>query len=271
MSKTIAITAMLASTASGFVAPGAAMSQSSALKSSPEVEAQGPSVDPWFLDGKEPDLSKIVGVFPGKSMPADYGFDPLGIAKLDVFSSGDDDYLRVKNYRDAELRHGRLAMLAAAAWPIQELVHPWLNRALEAPDLLTEDGRSPSVLNGGLGNGPIPLVLAFTALSAGLLDLKAIDIKEAKGYENWVPGDYGYDPLNLLKGASPVAVKNMQAKEINNGRLAMVAVLAYVVQEATTGEPVVALSEGLFTPIIYMPWFQHVMDTAFGVASFRAA
>ena len=268
MSKTIAITAMLASTASGFVAPGAAMSQSSALKSSPEVEAQGPSVDPWFLDGKEPDLSKIRGVFPGKSMPADYGFDPLGVAAIDVFSSGDDDYLRVKNYRDAELRHGRLAMLAAAAWPVQELVHPWLNKALDAPNLLS-DGRSPSVLNGGLGDGPIPLALAFTAIMAGLLDVRAIDIKERTGYDKWIPGDYGFDPLNIVKGASPVAFKNMQAKEINNGRLAMVAVACYVAQEAATGEPIVALSEGLFTPIIYMPWFQHVMDTAFGISSFR--
>ena len=151
---------------------------------------------------------------------------------------------------------------------MQELVHPWLNKALDAPNLLS-DGRSPSVLNGGLGDGPIPVALAFTAIMAGLLDVRAIDIKERTGYDKWIPGDYGFDPLNIVKGASPVAFKNMQAKEINNGRLAMVAVACYVAQEAATGEPIVALSEGLFTPIIYMPWFQHVMDTAFGISSFR--
>ncbi|KAK7247858.1 light-harvesting complex protein [Aureococcus anophagefferens] len=252
-------------TASAFVAPTSTASAST-LKAQESME--GPTVDPWYMDGKEPDLSKIRGVFPGKSMPADYGFDPLGVAAIDVFSSDDDDYLRVKNYRDAELRHGRLAMLAAAAWPVQELVHPWLNKALDAPNLLS-DGRSPSVLNGGLGDGPIPLALAFTAIMAGLLDIRAIDIKERTGYDKWIPGDYGFDPLNIVKGASPVAFKNMQAKEINNGRLAMVAVACYVAQEAATGEPIVALSEGLFTPIIYMPWFQHVMDTAFGISSFR--
>ena len=230
----------------------------------------GPTVDPWYLDGAEPDMSKIVGVFPGKDMPADYGFDPLGLSKLDVFSSGGDDYLRVLNYRDAELRHGRLAMLAAAAWPIQELVNPVLAGKAGLPALLA-DGRTPSVLNGGLGRGPIPLVLLATAAAIGYLDLKAIAIKEesAGDYGEWTPGDFGFDPLNLLKGASPVAVKNMRAKEINNGRLAMVAVAAYVAQEFATGEPVVALSEQLFTPTIFYPWFQQFMTDAFGVASFR--
>jgi len=260
-----------ASTASALVAPIArAASASSALKS----EADGAVVDPWYLDDKEPDMSSIVGIFPGKNMPADYGFDPLGLSALDVFSSGDDDYLRVLNYRDAELRHGRLAMLAAAAWPIQELVNPALSRAVGLPSLL-EDGRTPSVLNGGLGQGPIPLVLLATAAAIGYLDLKAIGIKEdaakADGgwYGEWTPGDFGFDPLNLLGGASPVAVKNMKAKEINNGRLAMVAVATYVLQEFTTGEPVVSVSEQLFTPIIFYPWVQQALTDAFGVASFR--
>ncbi|KAH8060410.1 light-harvesting complex protein [Aureococcus anophagefferens] len=185
-------------TATAFVAPTSTASAST-LKAQKSME--GPTVDPWYMDGKEPDLSKIRGVFPGKSMPADYGFDPLGVAAIDVFSSGDDDYLRVKNYRDAEAPP-RPPRCSPPRGPVQELVHPWLNKALDAPNLLS-DGRSPS------------------------------------------------------------------AKEINNGRLAMVAVACYVAQEAATGEPIVALSEGLFTPIIYMPWFQHVMDTAFGISSFR--
>ena len=61
-----------------------------------------------------------------------------------------------------------------------------------------------------------------------------------------------------------------QAKEINNGRLAMVAVVAYVVQEAMTGEPVTSVSEQFFTPIIYYPWVQHLLTDAFGIASFRS-
>ncbi len=84
------------------------------------------------------------------------------------------------------------------------------------------------------------------------------------------PRYYGFDPLNIVGGMSPLAVKNMQAKEINNGRLAMVAVVAYVVQEAMTGEPVTSVSEQFFTPIIYYPWVQHLLTDAFGIASFRS-
>ena len=52
------------------------------------------------------------------------------------------------------------------------------------------------------------LVLLATAAAIGYLDLKAIDIKEnaakADGgwYGEWTPGDFGFDPLNLLGGAS---------------------------------------------------------------------
>ena len=50
----------------------------------------------------------------------------------------------------------------------------------------------------------------------------------------------------------------------------MVAVVAYVVQEAMTGEPVTSVSEQFFTPIIYYPWVQHLLTDAFGIASFRS-
>ena len=114
------------------------------------------------------------------------------------------DLDRLKSVADRIEGRTICALGDAAAWPVQELVHPWLNKALDAPNLLS-DGRSPSVLNGGLGDGPIPLALAFTAIMAGLLDVRAIDIKERTGYDKWIPGDYGFDPLNIVKGASPVA------------------------------------------------------------------
>lgn len=44
----------------------------------------------------------------------DVGFDPLGFAK---------DKVTLVRMRDAELKHSRLAMLAAAGWPLSELWH----------------------------------------------------------------------------------------------------------------------------------------------------
>ena len=80
------------------------------------------------------------------------------------------------------------------------------------------------------------------------------------------------DDLNFsdVANLSEFDASRTQAKEINNGRLAMVAVVAYVVQEAMTGEPVTSVSEQFFTPIIYYPWVQHLLTDAFGIASFRS-
>ena len=45
------------------------------------------------------------------------GFDPLGFAT---------SLTTLKAYREAELKHGRLAMLAALGWPVSELLQPVL-------------------------------------------------------------------------------------------------------------------------------------------------
>lgn len=46
------------------------------------------------------------------------GFDPLNCAT---------DIETLKKYREAEIKHGRLAMLAAIGWPFSELFHPYLS------------------------------------------------------------------------------------------------------------------------------------------------
>ena len=76
------------------------------------------------------------------------GFDPFNCATSESV---------LKNYREAELKHGRLAMLAAAGWPVSELVQPWLSAALRAPDLLASGDKAPSLLNGlNFHSNPVP-------------------------------------------------------------------------------------------------------------------
>jgi hypothetical protein len=48
-------------------------------------------------------------------------------------------------------------------------------------------------------------------------------------------GDLRFDPLGL-KPKDAAAMKAMATKEINNGRLAMVAVIGIIVQELVTGK-----------------------------------
>jgi hypothetical protein len=47
-------------------------------------------------------------------------------------------------------------------------------------------------------------------------------------------GDLGFDPAGL-KPTDPAELKEMQTKELNNGRLAMIAAAGMIVQELATG------------------------------------
>ena len=53
--------------------------------------------------------------------------------------------------------------------------------------------------------------------------------------DNYYPGDILFDPLGL-KPADATEFANMQAKELNNGRLAMLAAAGMCVQEQINGQ-----------------------------------
>merc|ERR1719460_3085697 len=82
-----------------------------------------------------PPIPKIKTMMVGdKTLAGDMGFDPLQLA---------DNSEKLAWFREAEIKHARLAMLAAFGWPVSELTN--------FGNLLTGDGRAPSLLNGGLG------------------------------------------------------------------------------------------------------------------------
>ena len=69
--------------------------------------------------------------------------------------------------REAEVKHARLAMLAAAGWPLAELWHgPLCKITGSAYALDVTQGRSLSVLNGGLNevNAESPAPHAYLAM-----------------------------------------------------------------------------------------------------------
>jgi len=169
-------------------------------------------------------------------LSGDYGFDPLGLAK---------DKETLIQYRLAEIKHARLAMLAAVAWPIQELENPVLAKLLNLPNLVEETGgRSPSVLNGGLEQVSAAYWTAIMLLAI---------VIENIGNDRWggtvQPGDFGFDPLNLMP-KDKVGANAMRERELTNGRLAMVAILGFVVQEFIKQSAVVDQTPFFFKPIL---------------------
>jgi light-harvesting complex II chlorophyll a/b binding protein 4 len=65
--------------------------------------------------------------------------------------------------RDAEIKHSRLAMLAAAGWPLSELWHKEIANIIGLDSILASADKAPSVLNGGLAN--------FWIIGTGVLSL----------------------------------------------------------------------------------------------------
>ena len=222
MSKMSTCILATASSAAGFFMTGGATPKLNSGANSPYYPGAG--------------ASSQVG---STGLPGDIGFDPLGLANFDLSVDSAIDKERsaayvMRDYRDAELKHGRLAMIAAVAWPLQEKLNPILAARFHMPNLVAETGGlSPSVLNGGLEQSTIPgVVIAFAALIS-LVEKQGLRIKEARG-ASWVPGDYG---TTRIAEAGSDQFFSLQEGEIWNSRIAMVAILAYVVQEAATGIP----------------------------------
>jgi len=153
------------------------------------------------------------------SMAGDAGFDPLG------FSQTKEDLM---NYREAEIKHGRLAMLAAAGWPLSELFDKKIALALHMSPLVDATDRVPSVLNGGLEKVN-PFFWMACLVGAAAIDVYGI-AKSKSGDESYFPGNLGFDPLGLYPKTEE-GQQRMQLAEIKNGRLAMVSILGFAIQE----------------------------------------
>eukprot|EP00548_Thalassiothrix_antarctica_P000432 CAMPEP_0194131836 /NCGR_PEP_ID=MMETSP0152-20130528/2488_1 /TAXON_ID=1049557 /ORGANISM="Thalassiothrix antarctica, Strain L6-D1" /LENGTH=229 /DNA_ID=CAMNT_0038826719 /DNA_START=43 /DNA_END=732 /DNA_ORIENTATION=+ len=154
----------------------------------------------------------------------DVGFDPLGFAQ-------DEKWLF--NFREAEMKHARLAMLAAAGWPLSELFDEKLATALGWPVLLDENGRAPAMLNDGLSKVSILYWVACLALAAAV-DSYGLTRVNNKDYR---PGDLGVDPFNFKENDK--VFRWAETAEIKNGRLAMLAVPTYAIEEFIRGYPVI--------------------------------
>merc|ERR1719269_273846 len=150
---------------------------------------------------------------PGISGPFDSPFfDPLGLHKGASIPD-------VRRWREAELTHGRVAMLAALGFVVGEQLE-------DSSSFLLFDGNITGPAIGRyqqLGQGFWePLLLAIGVcesyrVAVGWATPQGNGFNQLK--ENYVPGDLAFDPLGL------------KPKELNNGRLAMIAIAGFVAAE----------------------------------------
>lgn len=183
-----------------------------------------------------PFLSTPKALVETDDMAGNFGFDPLG------FCQSKENVLA---YREAEIKHSRLAMLAAVGWPVSELLDRPIADALGLPSVLDEADRVPSVLNGGLGSVSPVWWGVCLGLSAAI-DLHGV-ARARSDDPNYFAGNLGFDPLSLYP-RDKAGQERMQLAEIKHGRTAMVGVTGFAIQEYVTKIGVVDETPLFFHP-----------------------
>lgn len=194
----------------------------SALKAMPE-RLWDSMVDKTQRSKAVPFLPRAVNL--DGSLPGDQGFDPMYLSSIPKNFSGfiqppsweETNLSTLYWMREAELKHSRVAMLAWAGWVATDM-------GLRFPGSLYSVESIPTAFeahNTLVAQGS----MAFMLIMVGIVEFctGAVIVEVAKGQNDREAGDFKFDPLNFLKGKSDAEKFTMRTKEINNGRLAMLA------------------------------------------------
>merc|ERR1719453_2608461 len=160
---------------------------------------------------------------PGITGPLDF-FDPAGFCSQDNVTEG-----KIRFYREVEIKHCRVAMLAALGYPVAEVFHPLFGGNIDTASF------------SAFQQTPLQTFWPAVVFAIAVIEITSIiPAFENPNIEGWAirtdhtPGDLGFDPLGL-KPTSEAELAEMQTKELNNGRLAMIAIAGMAVQEGVTG------------------------------------
>ena len=142
-------------------------------------------------------------------IPGDIGVDPLGLSKCNVFdpfrtTHSPENHNKLM-YSEAEIKHGRLAMLASIIYPSQKLLIPVLTHFFESD--------RESFLHG------IYITFGFCS---------GFEMYKLTSTASKIPADYGWRFTHTSDAS--YEFKTLQDGEVWNGRLAMLATLMYFVK-----------------------------------------
>jgi len=216
--------------------PSSEFGYQTALYDSPRIVPQADAASkpdaPKYrtLNGWTPDEDAFCWGLPGTTLPMGT-FDPAGLSK-------DLDLAEMKRYREAEVTHGRVGMLAAVGFLVSESFHPLFGGQISGPAIyhLTEVRKIQPETFEIIGG-----CIAVAELYRSLIGWKSPnEVEKYFGGElkaDYYPGDLGFDPLGL-KPTNAAGFKDMQNKELNHGRIAMLAAMAFIVQERINDLPI---------------------------------
>ena len=145
------------------------------------------------------------------------GFDPVGFAEI----------MDIKWMREAEIKHGRVAMLATIGYTYPEM--PWFAQAFPG-DAYSHSNPIKAAL------AVPPEAWAQVLLFCGVMEwslnggkMTMLTMFEGKSRQ---PGDFGWDPMGLM---SPANEERMKMRELQHGRLAMIAIGGMIHGSFVTG------------------------------------
>jgi len=159
------------------------------------------------------DITKQYGVTAPAGEPGVAIWDPAGLSK-------NIDSSTFRQYRSAELKHGRICMLAVLGLIVQ---HFW-----KLPKLVD----APSGISAAQAGEPSAPLLGALIICVGIVELNTSD-------EDREPGDFG-DPFDLIplcdiNPSNSADLTLWKDRELNHCRLAMVGFLGAVAAEYATG------------------------------------
>merc|ERR1712194_620492 len=172
------------------------------------------AINGWSADAALPCYG-----LPGATSPLGF-FDPVGFSK-------DVNLSTAKRLREAEIMHGRVAMMATLGYLIGEST-PTITYGMDVHHTIANNQLSDVSMN-----VLFPFFLAINLAEAFRASKGWAEPSKSSLFtlrEKYYPGDLGFDPFGL-KPTDAKGFTKMQDGELSNGRLAMLAVAGMCAQE----------------------------------------
>lgn len=146
----------------------------------------------------------------------DVGFDPLGFA----------DFFDMKWLREAEIKHGRVSMLATLGFTQQQFL------TIPGYTHVDDSNLAPAVV----GASAMLQIIFWMGVLEFWTNKGNVTMENMFEDEDRVPGNLGFDPMGFSVGKSQDELDRMALRELKNGRLAMLAIGGMIQHNWVTGE-----------------------------------